>query len=244
VGDSTAIYSSNLTLFSEQLICDFQMSDEVAPQPLEVVIYDSRQKSFVLLDMKRKVRTEISDLQIEKLVENLANETQKNEASKFLMSETFVEETDWANGTLTLKGENMEYFIRGNQPDDTAFLPQYFSFLDNFTKLNATDPRKIPPFPRMKLNQRIKQLGWVPVEVRVTLKANQFFRENREAQSKHTLTGGLTRGDRELISNAKRDWQAFKVVELTEFREVQANSNQFANKSEEEVRAIPSIPRQ
>lgn len=230
IGDSKAVLSSNLTLFSDSLICDFLMSDEVVPQPLEVVLYDTRQKRFVLLDLERRVRTEISDLQIEKLVENLAGETQKNEASKFLISETFVEETDWTNGTLSLKGDNMEYFFRGFQPEDPAFLPQYFSFLDNFTKLNATDPRKMPPFPRMKLNQRIKQLGWVPSEVRVTLKANQFFREDLEAQSKHTLTAGLTRGDRELITRAKRDWQGFKAVELTEFRQVPANSEKVVEK--------------
>lgn len=225
-GDSSKILTSNLTLFSEPLICDFLMSDDVAPQPLEIAIYDTRQKTFVLLDMNRKIRTEISDLQIEKLVENLASETQKNEASKFLITEKLVEETDWTNGTLSLKGDNMEYFFRGSQPDEPALLPQYFSFLDNFTKLNATDPKKLPPFPRMKLNQRIKQLGWVPSEVCVTLKANQFFRENLEAHSKHVVTVGLTRKDRELIAKAKRDWQTFKLVELTDFRQVHSNSSE------------------
>lgn len=230
VGDSKTALTNNLTLFSDQLICDFLMSDEVNPRPLEVAIYDLRQKRFVLLDMNRKVRTEISDLQLDKLVDNLAQETQANERSKFLIADNFTDETDWANNSLRLKSDNMEYYFQGNQPQEPAMLPQYFSFLDNFTRLNATDPQKLPPFPRMKLNQRIKQLGWVPNEIQVTLKANEFFRETVEARSKHTLTPGLTSRDKELIAHAKRDWQSFPAQELPEFRQVRTDSTKIERK--------------
>jgi hypothetical protein len=220
MGESKTPLTSNLTLFSDQLICDFLMSDEVNPKPLEVVIFDMRLKQFVLLNMSRKVRTEISDLQLNKLLENLAHETQVNERSKFLISDSFAEETDWANNTLRLKSDNIEYFFQGNQPSEPAILPQYFAFLDNFTRLNATDPRKLPPFPRMKLNQRIKQLGWIPSEIQVTLRSNEFFRETVDARSKHTLNLGLTSKDKELIASAKRDWQSFPAQELPEFRQL------------------------
>lgn len=220
-GDSTSSpISHNLTLFSERLICDFLMSDDLIPQPKEVTIFDTQQKRFVLLDMDRKVRTEISDLQIQKLVDTLAHETQANEKSKFLISDNFTEETDWGEGSFRMSSPNITYHFKGAQPRESAILPAYFEFLDYFTKLNATDPRKLPPFPRMMLNQKIKQLGWLPSEVRISTKPNEFFREGWEACSTHCLTMGLTSRDKELLANAKRDWMQFRLVELTEYRQL------------------------
>jgi hypothetical protein len=231
VGDSSTPVSHNLTLFSDRLICDLLLSDELIPQPKEVTLFDSQRKRFILLDMQRKVRTEISDLQLNKLVETLAYETQLNEKSKFLISDLFTDEVDWNEGTVRLSGPNIAYQFKGSQPKDVLVLSYYFEFLDNFTKLNATDPRKIPPFPRMQLNQKIKQLGWLPSEVRVNLKANEFFREEVDACSKHVLTMGLTSRDKELLANAKRDWLQFKLVELTEYRQLGGNTPAGATKT-------------
>ncbi len=210
--------SHSITLFSERLIVDFLMSEDDDLKAVEVVIFDSQQRRLVLLDMDRKIRTEITDLQLEKVVESLSRELQNNDATRFLTADSWVHDTDWSSNTVTMTSPNIVYQFRGTQPDNAAILPRYVEFLDNFTKLNATDPRKLPPFPRMKLNQKIKQLGWIPSEVRVTVKANDFVKEEIDARSKHRVTPGLSGSDKEWIANAKRDWVQLKEVDLKEYR--------------------------
>lgn len=218
-GESTLPASQNVTLFEEKLVCDFLMSNEVDPKPIEVVIYDPHQHLLVLLDMQKKVRVEIPDLQVLKLLDGLRRETLQNEQTKFLINDTFDEQSDWSDGGwVMLTSPSISYRFKGNRPNNVALLPRYYDFLDSFTNMHATDPKKLPPFPRMKLNQSIKKIGWVPAEVQISITPNGFFREPMTATSKHVLTMGLTTKDRELVAAAKRDWLQFKFVELIEYR--------------------------
>ena len=222
--ESTQPVSHNVTLFSEKLICDFRMTEEVDAKPQETVVYDPRQRLIVLLDPQRQVRVEIPDTQLLKLVDGLRRETLQNERAKFLINDTFEEDTDWSDGWVTLTSPSLTYRFKGEQPADVSIIPRYFDFLDNFTRLNASDPTKIPPFPRMRLNQTIKKLGWIPTEVQISIVPNGFFRQPLNANSKHVITSGLTTGDQELIAIAKRQWVQFPAVDLTEYRGIARKS--------------------
>lgn len=221
MGESTLPVSQNVTLFSEKLVCDFLMSNEVDPHPIEIVVLDPHQHLLVLLDVRQQIRVEIPDLQVLRLLDELRRETKQNEQAKFLLEDSFEEDTDWSQGFVTLTSPSIVYRFKGEQPKQVMILPKYFEFLDSFTNLNATDPKKMPPFPRIRLNQSIKKLGWIPTEVQMSIIPNGFFREPMRAESKHTMTMGLTDKDRALIVAAKQYWTQFKAVTLTKYRGIE-----------------------
>lgn len=223
-GQATQPVSRNVTLFTPKLICDMQLSNDSDSQPVEYVVFDTRQKLLVLLDVKREVRVEILDIELLKLMEGLRRETMQNERTRFLTDDFFEEETDWSDGWVTLTSPNITYRIRGSQPDDVSCLPTYFEFLDHFTRLKASDPTKVPPFPRIRLNQTIKKLGWIPDEVQIDVKQNGLFREPFKATSKHVLTKGLSTSDREIVEQAKKLWMQYPAISLTEYRGIERKS--------------------
>ena len=106
----------------------------------------------------------------------------------------------------------------GKQPKDVTVLPIYLSFLDNFTQLIATDPHKIPPFPRLRLNESIRKLGWIPSEVHVSIAANSLTSQPINATSKHVMIPELSNKDRDRISQAKSYWMHYKSVDLATYR--------------------------
>lgn len=215
---TTLPVSQNVTLFSKGLVYDFQMSDDAQPHPTETVIFDSRNRTMVLLDPVRKVRLELSDLILLKIVDGVRRETLKDERSSFLIEDDYVEEVDWTTNWLTLTSPHLVYRFQGEQPKDVTVIPPYFEFLEHFTRLIASDPTKIPPFARMKLNQSIKRLGWIPSEVHLSAEQNGMFREAFSATSKHVFINNLSDRDHARIATAKQQWIRFNRVELAEYR--------------------------
>jgi hypothetical protein len=216
--DSNLPVSQNTTLFSQGLVYDFQLSDDAQPKPLEIVIFDTRSRTIVLLDPIRKIRLEMPDLQLLKIVNGVRRETVQDKRSSFLVDDAFQEDIDWSTNWVTLTSPQIEYRFRGSQPKDVSVIAQYNDFLDNFTMLIASDPTKIPPFARMKLNQSITRLGWIPLEVQISVKQNSLFRQAFNATSKHVIIHQLSDEARTKIATAKQQWMQFKPVELREYR--------------------------
>lgn len=216
--------SHNITLFSEGIVYDFQLSDGAAPDPVEIVIFDTRNRKLVLLDLQREVRMDLPELQLLKIVDGVRRETIQDKRSSFLVEDSFQEDIDHSTNWATLTSPQIEYRIRGARPKDASVLPQYADFLTNFTMLNATDPTKLPPFPRIRLNQTIKQLGWIASEVHISVKQNSLFRQPFRARSTHVVIHQLSDADRERIAVAKKQWLQFEPVELAEYRGLKKES--------------------
>jgi hypothetical protein len=215
--DQTPV-SQNLTLFSNGMVYDFEMSNDAKPKPLEIVIYNSHDRSFVLLDIERGMRLQLDQSQVVQMVEGLRQQTSQSELTKFLVEDNFVEDVDISSRSVSLKNPHIEYWYRGSNLQDATVLPAYFEFLDQYTRLNASDPTKLPPFPRLKLNQSIKKYGWIPSEVKVTLNPNELIKSKIEIKSKHTLVLSLSDSDRARIKEAKSTWMSSKGVDLATYR--------------------------
>ncbi len=233
--------SQNVTLFSQRIVYDFQMSDEAQPTPLETVVFDSTRRLMILLDTKRKIRLELPELRLIKILDSVRQETIKESRSSFLAKEAFREDNDWATGWVTLESPSITYRYKGERPRHAEILPPYYEFLDNFTRLIATDPTKVPPFARIQLNNSIRKVGWMPSEVQISIKPNALFREGLEAKSTHTVVNQLSNKDRERIAEAKLQWLNFRAVDLAEYRQLAEkpmidldNLDNLANKLESE----------
>lgn len=216
--NSNMSVAQNVTLFSNGLVYDFQLSNEANPSPMEIVVFNSQTRTLILLDTQRKMRMELQDLRLLKILDQMRTETQKDPRSKFLVEDTFSEDTDWSNGWVTLESPTITYRYKGEQPKDITNMPLYFEFLDQFTQLIASDPQKIPPFARIELNKSIKRKGWFPTEVQISVRKNRLFRKSFTAKSKHVMVNELSSKDREWIADAKRYWQTYEQVDLAMYR--------------------------
>ena len=217
-GDSQAVVSRNVTLFDDGLVFDFRYDPADTETIAEMTVYDARTKTISLLDPIRRVCLDLTDLKLMQMVSGVQKETAQNDSMKFLVNETWTEEHDWGGDWVKLSSDTVTYRMQGKRPQQTEFFPPYVEFLDNFTRVAVSDPRRLPPFSRLRLNATIKKLTWIPVEVRLEMKPNPLVREGMRATSKHTLIPALSERDRQQIVEAKASWTAFERVNLSEYR--------------------------
>lgn len=220
--------SRNKTIFSDGLIFDFPTASN-GSAPDEVLVYDSHKKSTSLLDLKRQVQLTLLDVQIEKLLSGMREQMKTDDRSKSMLEQSFEEQIDLATNAATLVGsQNMTYRFFGQSPANPHVLPAYFEFLNAFTRAQASDPKKFPPFARMRLNDSIRVTGWFPERVEVKISPGEFFRQPFSAHTTHKLTMKLTARDLDEISLAKRNWAAFPKVSITEYRNIKTKQSFLA----------------
>lgn len=207
--------SSNTTLFSDGLVFDLQTK---GPQSHEATILQPKQHQTILLDRLRRMKLVLDDVQLIKMADALRRETAQDKSAGFLVNERFEERLSLDNGAATLKSPTIEYSIRGSRPADLTVFPVYSNFIDAFTRLQVSDPHAFSPFPRMRLNETIRKVGWVPSEVNVKFKSNPLMKQGLNATSKHTFIADLSASDLETIATLKNEWLNFEAVDLYEFR--------------------------
>ena len=207
--------SSNVTMFSDGLVIDFQSK---GTQSHEVTILQPKQHRTILLDRLRQMKLVLDDVQLIKMADALRRETSQDEVAGFLVNERFEETINYDNGAVTLKSPSITYTVRGSRPADLKVFPIYSNFIEAFTRLQVSDPHAFSPFPRMRLNETIRKVGWIPSEVTVTFEPNPLMKQGLRATSKHTFISQLSAADQSQIAEIKSEWLNFESVDLYEFR--------------------------
>jgi len=207
--------SSNVTMFSDGLVFDFQTK---GTQSHEVTILQPKQHQMILLDRLRRMKLVLDDVQLIKMADALRRDTSQDEVAGFLVNERFEETVEFDNGAATLKSPTITYTVRGSRPADLKVFPIYSNFIEAFTRLQVSDPHAFSPFPRMRLNETIRKLGWIPLEVNVTFQSNPLMKQGLTATSKHTFLSQLSAADQAKIAELKAEWLNFESVDLYEFR--------------------------
>ena len=216
-GTATPV-AENLTLFSGQIAYDFQIAPDGSNEVTEIVIFDQRNRQFILLDLKREMRTDIADYELLKMVENLRTISETNEDTDFLLNPQFETQVDRATKTITLTSEYITYRATGAAKNETERLAAYYDSMDQLTRLSASDPARLPPFPRLALNREIRRNGFFPAEVEVSYRAGAVTKEAYNARATQTPVWELSNEDRERIEMAKRYWVQFEKVTLGTYR--------------------------
>ena len=215
VGDVTETASENTTLFADGLVFDVQHK---GGQTHEVAILEPQRRKIVLLDRFRQVKLELDEIQLIKMADSLRKQTSTNKAAGFLVNDRFEENVDIDTGTATLTSPLIKYTVTGRRPSDVRILPQYNQFIDFFTRMKFSDPQAFPPFPRLRLNETLSKLGWIPTEVVIDIGENMLFKKGLKATSKHTIVPNLSDKDLATVSQLKAQWLNFKAVSLDEYR--------------------------
>lgn len=218
VGDSDSPSSENLTLYQSGLAFDFQMDQASPGTPSEVVIFDSRKKQLVLLDVKRQLRTDIEDFELLKMLEGLRSTAETNEEVDFLINPELETSYDVDENLITVSNDDMTYQVRGRAPDDLVGMPMFYEAMDRFTQLSASDPKRLPPFARMAVNQQIRKHGLFPKQIDLSMRAGAISRNEFRARSKHTVTWQLSQQDIASIQEAKEYWMSFEKVTIGVYR--------------------------
>jgi len=207
--------SSNVTMFSDGLVYDLQTK---GTQSHEVTILQPKQHQTILLDRLRRMKLVLDDVQLIKMADALRRDTAQDKSAGFLVNERFEETISFDNAAATLKSPTIAYTVRGSRPADLKVFPIYSNFIEAFTRLQVSDPHAFSPFPRMRLNETIRKLGWIPTDVTVTFQSNPLMKQGLTATSKHIFISELSSADVAKIAELKADWLNFESVDLYEFR--------------------------
>lgn len=220
IGDSNSPSSENLTLYQGGVAYDFQMNLQSPGTPSEIVVYDSRNKQIVLLDMQREMRTDIAEFELLKMLEGLRETAEINEDTNFLLNPQLASEFDINKSELTVSNEDMTYLAHGEAPENLVGMPLFYEAMDQFTRLSASDPRRLPPFARLVLNQEIRKHGLFPKTIHMSMRAGAITREKFVARSSHAVAWELSEEDAKRIQSAKNHWMSFEKVSIATYREL------------------------
>ena len=214
---SASPVSNNETIFSNGLVFDLRFGSNL-DKPVEVSIYQPRERSFVLLDYNKRHRVELDNLQLIRIVEGMKSELKAHDQLKRVFMDDFVEKNDVELRQTSIQNDFINYSAVGIRPKNDLTLTAYLQFLDQFTLIGATNPYATPPFPRIRLNREIKKIGFLPTRIDLKMQPNQFRPAGLDAYSTHRLISNLTDSDQQKIADVKRNWIAFKLVELADYR--------------------------
>ena len=177
--------SQGVTIFHQGLVYDF------LDEPAEVIIFDKAHRRFILLDITRHVRSEISidDVQtfVNRVKQRLSGHPNPN--VKWLADPSFEESFDRESSELTLKSPSITYQAQV-QATDPAVAAQYREFSDWYAQFNlALNPKSWPPFPRMMLNEAIQRHQGVAKEVHLDRSLGPEGRADQNHQPPSTGRG-------------------------------------------------------
>ena len=233
---------TNNTIFSEGLIFAFPMvAGSKAPE--EVLVYDSNLKVISLLDLKRQMQLKLLDVQLKKMTDSVRQQMATDDRSRAMIEQTFEEKLDADKGSFELIGsQNMAYRLYGKTPESPKLLSAYFEFLDVFTLVQITDPKKLPPFARLRLNESIRRIGWVPDRVEISVGKSDFFPSSFKARTEHKIVMEVTDRDRAEVALAKKNWRALPEVTLAKYRGLREKNSFFERVAEGAKQEQPATP--
>lgn len=234
-GDQKLPVAQNVTLFQNDLIVDLKMDFANPPNVISTKVYDSRQKTVALLDHSRSVRLEISDNRLLQMVDGLRRDISQKEDLQFLVNEAFKESASLDASKVVLTSPTIQYQVQGKRPANAGYLKMHSEFLDIFTRLSASDPGGFPPFARLRLNESIKKMGWIPTTVEIDMEANALVPKGLKMKSTHVLIDGLSKKDIAKIDSAKKQWVNYPLVSLLKFHGIEQTASASNNATAEKA---------
>ncbi len=164
------------TLFHEGVAWDFletPVTPAVKGEPpvmklVEIVLHDPVRERVVIIDPVRRVKTEISTVQLERLASSLAKWARESDDRlvRWAGGPDFAEGFHEQDDTIELAGPRARYAVKhvaATSPDQAEC---YRRFADTAILLKALmQPGGMPPFPRMAINRELAKAGSIPTEV-------------------------------------------------------------------------------
>ncbi len=207
--------SQGVTIFYGGLVYDF------LKEPAEVIVFDKAHRRFSLLDVTRRVQSQISIDEVQAFVNRAKQRLSghPNPNVKWLADPLFEESFDREGSELTLKSPSITYQaqVQATHPMVAA---QYHEFSDWYAQFNhVMNPKSWPPFPRMMLNEAIERHQGIAKEVHLTAALGPREAPTR-ITSRHQLALQLDSADVKRVAEAREYLRSFEAVSLGEYRKM------------------------
>jgi hypothetical protein len=213
VGKEEEPISRSTTLFRGGVVYDF------LDEPEQIAVFRNRGGGqpgrFILLDPKRRVKTELTTDQLAGAMNKLKNwaARQRDPYLKFAANPTFEESFDRETGQLLLASHEASYTIE-TEAADAHSTNEYREFLDWYSKLNTLIHAGPPPEPRLEVNAALARYQVLPVKVELARKG-----EKEKLRAEHDFAWLLSKNDLGKIDDASAAVVAYRQVDNEQYLE-------------------------
>ncbi len=208
--------AQSTTIFHEGVVYDF------LEQPAETVVYDRQAECFTLLDMSRRLRTELPTRQVEAFSRQLQRSAVHHDdpLAQLLAAPTFDEKYDKTTGELTLSNPRLVYRLWLVDAGSQTIAQQYREFCDAYAQLNALlTPGASPPSARMLVNAALVKYEAFARKVDRTLTLKPGIRPKRlRSHSEHQFVRRMAQADLDRIIQTQELMRIYKPVTFAEYR--------------------------
>lgn len=212
VGDEEEAASQTTTLFQRGVVYDF------LAEPQQVAVFRKplagKPGRFILLDVDRRVKTELSTDQLADAINKLRNwaSRQSDPFLKFAANPQFNETFDRSTGQLLLASDEESYTIKTQVADTPSALAEYREFLDWYARLNTLIQAGPPPEPRLAVNAALARYQVVPMSVELARAGDK-----EKLRAEHEFTWLLSKKDLAKIDDASASIAAYRTVDNEDF---------------------------
>lgn len=207
--DRTEVVARSLTLFHAGKVFDW------LPPPVgEVTVFEPAHRRFIIFNGRKLVATTVTFDEIERLLASARDETHNYarqlevrdepgakaiiEPLQFQLAPKFTEQFDPTEKRLVLRSPRFVYSVDCATPTEPEISNAYVSYADWASRLNyVLHPRSLFPAPRLKLNERLRGRGLVPVNVELNVRFDKPVQWN----AGHRFSWKLEDGDRQHINH-------------------------------------------
>lgn len=220
MGNEKEPASENITLFKDDVVYDYSASPQ---STLEVTMFDPRRGRFVLLDIERRLRTQIPTKEVANHIQQLRAKmaTQnENKMFQFFQNPQFKAAVDPETDELTFDSPYLTYRIVPLAVKDEQVLRTYIQFANWYAQLNSVImPGSTPPFPRLAINSALQSRGVMPTRLTFTAKNLEPLAANKSItiRSVHEVEWKLFADDQRQIEETGRQLVTFQEVSPTEY---------------------------
>ena len=211
--------SQSTTVFHDGVVYDYLQS------PAETVVFDASAGRFVLLNLTRQTRTELTTDEVVGFVDRLQSVAAKSKdpLMKFLAEPKFQERSDERTGTLTLSGPRITYRLTLALQPSESVVEQYHEFCDWYARLNTLlVPGSRPPFGRLVVNAALGQRQATASEVLLTVRVGKGLqRSETTIRSEHRLVRPLEPADLERVAQTRERMARFKLIGFSQYRKIE-----------------------
>ena len=183
-------------------------------QTIETIIIDKSNDLIIILDPDRQMKTEITTGEVATQIGRLlaaAQDPGTSELVKFSAAPKFTETVDPKTDELILEGKWMRYVVKTEAPENPFAAKQYNETADWLAQTNIVLTRKELPFPRLKLNEVLKQRQVIPLSIERTIMP-EGRRKPQTIRSEHHIQRGLSAKDKRRIEDVDVQLHTFNLV--------------------------------
>jgi len=205
------------TIFYNGAVYDF------IKKPPEVTILEKKHHRLVLLDIQRRIKTQLSFQEVEAFVERLRRRADEysDPFVSFLAHPEFEKSFDTEARELTLRSAWMTYRVVTIDAETAELAAEYRQFADALAQLNVLlNPKSLPPFPRLVLNAELHRREELPKEVHLMIHPDRGLLPKKRTvlRSEHELILQISEADRARVQQVLEFQNLFPPVSFEEYQ--------------------------